>query len=290
MIISDESDYYNNLEGTPYGAVYLFMKERIIGGFFVFFITIIALLSGGIVTTCIFMIISIIGLWEYLRVHSMEKSILAYVDYVFTVILYLLIFFELDNFILPLLIVLLMLLLAIYVFTFPKYLDIDIAKVLFSFIYVAIMMSFVVMIRRMDCGLYLAFYLLIASWGNDIFAYLTGRALGKHKMSPKVSPNKSVEGFIGGVLGAFVIGMLYAMAFPQMLPFTSPLWGGVVACVAAMTSVVGDLCASAIKRNHDVKDYSHLIPGHGGVIDRFDSVIYIAPIIYWLVNIISYIE
>ncbi len=290
MIISDESDYYNNLEGTPYGAVYLFMKERIIGGFFVSLITIIALLSGGIVTTCIFMIISIIGLWEYLRVHSMEKSILAYVDYVFTVILYLLIFFELDNFILPLLIVLLMLLLAIYVFTFPKYLDIDIAKVLFSFIYVAIMMSFVVMIRRMDCGLYLAFYLLIASWGNDIFAYLTGRALGKHKMSPKVSPNKSVEGFIGGVLGAFVIGMLYAMAFPQMLPFTSPLWGGVVACVAAMTSVVGDLCASAIKRNHDVKDYSHLIPGHGGVIDRFDSVIYIAPIIYWLVNIISYIQ
>lgn len=290
MIISDESDYYNNLEGTPYGAVYLFMKERIIGGFFVSLITIIALLSGGIVTTCIFMIISIIGLWEYLRVHSMEKSILAYVDYVFTVILYLLIFFELDNFILPLLIVLLMILLAIYVFTFPKYLDIDIAKVLFSFIYVAIMMSFVVMIRRMDCGLYLAFYLLIASWGNDIFAYLTGRALGKHKMSPKVSPNKSVEGFIGGVLGAFVIGMLYAMAFPQMLPFTSPLWGGVVACVAAMTSVVGDLCASAIKRNHDVKDYSHLIPGHGGVIDRFDSVIYIAPIIYWLVNIISYIQ
>lgn len=290
MIISDESDYYNNLEGTPYGAVYLFMKERIIGGFFVSLITIIALLSGGIVTTCIFMIISIIGLWEYLRVHSMEKSILAYVDYLFTVILYLLIFFELDNFILPLLIVLLMLLLAIYVFTFPKYLDIDIAKVLFSFIYVAIMMSFVVMIRRMDCGLYLAFYLLIASWGNDIFAYLTGRALGKHKMSPKVSPNKSVEGFIGGVLGAFVIGMLYAMAFPQMLPFTSPLWGGVVACVAAMTSVVGDLCASAIKRNHDVKDYSHLIPGHGGVIDRFDSVIYIAPIIYWLVNIISYIQ
>ena len=173
MIISDESDYYNNLEGTPYGAVYLFMKERIIGGFFVSLITIIALLSGGIVTTCIFMIISIIGLWEYLRVHSMGKSILAYVDYVFTVILYLLIFFELDNFILPLLIVLLMILLAIYVFTFPKYLDIDIAKVLFSFIYVAIMMSFVVMIRRMDCGLYLAFYLLIASWGNDIFAYLT---------------------------------------------------------------------------------------------------------------------
>lgn len=266
------------------------MKERIIGGFFVGLITIIALLSGGIVTTCILTAISIIGIWEYLRIHSLEKSIFAYIEYIFTVIVYLLIYFDCDKLLLSVTIFLLMILLAIYVFSFPKYKDEDVAKVIFSFIYITVMMSFVLMIRKMEFGLYLAFYLLIASWGNDIFAYFTGRTLGKHKMSPKVSPNKSVEGFIGGVAGAFVIGFVYAIAFPKMLPFTSAVWGGVVAAVAAMTSVIGDLCASAIKRNHDIKDYSHLIPGHGGIVDRFDSVIYIAPIIYWLVNIISYIQ
>ena len=266
------------------------MKERIIGGFFVALITLIALLSGGIVTTAILTVVSIIGIWEYLRIYSMEKSSFAYVNYIFTVIYYVLIYLGKENLLFSTSILMLMILLAIYVFHFPKYKDYDVAKVFFSFIYVTVMMSFILLIRNMEFGLYLAFYLLIASWGNDVCAYLVGRAIGKHKMSPKVSPNKSVEGFVGGIVGAFLIGFFYAMAFINMLPFTSALWGGVVSAVAAMTSVIGDLAASAIKRNHDIKDYSHLIPGHGGIIDRFDSVIYIGPIIYWLVNMISYIQ
>lgn len=266
------------------------MKERIFGGFFVALITLIALLSGGIVTTCILTVVSIIGVWEYLRIYSLEKTLFAYADYLFTIVLYVLIYIGRGNNILSLIILLLMVLLAIYVFSFPKYSDQDVTKVLFSYVYVSVLLSFVLMIRNMEYGLYLAFYLLIASWGNDVCAYFIGRAIGKHKMSPIVSPNKSVEGFVGGVVGAFIIGLLYAMVFPDMLPFTSHLWGGVVSAVAAMTSVVGDLAASAIKRNNDIKDYSHLIPGHGGIIDRFDSVIYIAPILYWLVKIIDYIQ
>lgn len=266
------------------------MKERIFGGFFVALITVIALLSGGIVTACILTIVSIIGIWEYLRIYSMEKTSFAFVNYVFTIIYYVFVYLGRYEFLFPICIVMLMILLAIYVFHFPKYKDNDVAKVLFSFIYVTVLMSFILMIRNMEYGLYLAFYLLIASWGNDVCAYLVGRAIGKHKLSPKVSPNKSVEGFIGGIAGAFIIGFLYAMGFTEMLPFTSALWGGAVAAIAAMPSVIGDLAASAIKRNNDIKDYSHLIPGHGGILDRFDSVIYIAPIIYWLVKIISYIQ
>lgn len=266
------------------------MKERIIGGFFVALVTLIALLSGGIVTTCILTVVSIIGLWEYLRIHSLEKTLFAYVDYAFAIIIFVLVYLNKGNLLFSAMIMFLMILLAIYVFNFPKYKDDDVAKVVFSFIYVPIMLSFVLMIRNMEFGLYLAFYLLIASWGNDVCAYFVGRTIGKHKLSPKVSPNKSVEGFVGGILGAFLIGLLYAMVFPEMLPFTSSIWGGIVAAVAAMASVIGDLAASAIKRNHDIKDYSSLIPGHGGILDRFDSVIYIAPIIYWLVKIIAYIQ
>ena len=266
------------------------MKERVFGGFFVALITLIALLSGGVVTTGILTIVSIVGIWEYLRIYSMEKSSFAFVNYIFTVVFYIFIYLQKINFLFPICIVMLMIVLAIYVFHFPKYKDYDVAKVLFSFIYVTVLMSFILRLRNMEFGLYLTFYLLIASWGNDVCAYLVGRTIGKHKLSPKVSPNKSVEGFIGGIIGAFVIGMLYTMAFIDMLPFTSAFWGGVVSAIAAIPSVIGDLAASAIKRNHDIKDYSHLIPGHGGILDRFDSVIYIAPIIYWLVEIISYIQ
>ena len=266
------------------------MKERIFGGFFVALITLIALLSGGIVTTCILTVVSIVGIWEYLKIYSMEKSSFAYVNYIFTIIFYILVFLGKDTLLLSSAVLMLMVLLAIYVFHFPKYKDYDVAKVFFSFIYVTVMMSFILRLRNMEYGLYLTFYLLIASWGNDVCAYLVGRAIGKHKMSPKVSPNKSIEGFIGGIVGAFLIGFFYAMAFLNMLPFTSAFWGGIVAALAAMPSVIGDLAASAIKRNHEIKDYSHLIPGHGGILDRFDSVIYIAPIIYWLVNVISYIQ
>ena len=264
------------------------MKERFIGGFFVALITLIALLSGGYVTAVILTVVSIVGIWEYLRIYKLEKSSFAVIDYIFTVIYYGTICIHKDGLLLPLILVMFMVLLAFYVFHFPNHKDSDVGRALFIFIYITVMLSYVLRIREMDAGMYLAFYLLIASWGNDVCAYFIGRAFGKHKFSPVVSPNKSVEGFIGGIAGAFIIGFLYAMVFPNQIPFTK-IYGGLVAAIAAIPSVIGDLAASAIKRDHGIKDYSNLIPGHGGIIDRFDSVIYIAPIIYWLVRLVSYI-
>lgn len=264
------------------------MKERFIGGFFVALITLIALLSGGYITAVILTVVSIIGIWEYLRIHGLEKSSFAVIDYIFTVIYYGVICIHKDELLMPLIIMMLMVLLAFYVFHFPNHKDSDVGRALFIFVYITVMLSYVLRIRELDAGIYLSFYLLIASWGNDVCAYFVGRALGKHKFSPKVSPNKSVEGFVGGIVGAFIIGFFYSMVFPNQIPFDN-VYGGLVAAVAAVPSVIGDLAASAIKRDHGIKDYSNLIPGHGGIIDRFDSVIYIAPIIYWLVRLLSYI-
>ena len=107
--------------------------------------------------------------------------------------------------------------------------------------------------------------------------------IGKHKMAPVLSPKKSVEGGIGGILGAALIGVLYALAINH--------WGGaevsvltyaIIGAAGGAISQIGDLAASAIKRYHNIKDYGKLIPGHGGILDRFDSVIFTAPIIYYL--------
>ena len=107
--------------------------------------------------------------------------------------------------------------------------------------------------------------------------------IGKHKMAPHLSPKKSIEGGIGGIAGAALLGVLYALAINK--------WGNagadlvrfaIIGAVGGAASQIGDLAASAIKRNYDIKDYGKLIPGHGGILDRFDSVIFTAPMIYYL--------
>ena len=103
-------------------------------------------------------------------------------------------------------------------------------------------------------------------------------------MAPHLSPKKSVEGAIGGILGSALLTSLYAYLFRNIMQISGReiLLFGVFAGIGAVISMIGDLAASAIKRNYDIKDYGRLIPGHGGILDRFDSVIITAPIIFYL--------
>ena len=105
--------------------------------------------------------------------------------------------------------------------------------------------------------------------------------IGKHKMAPVLSPKKSIEGAAGGVAGAALLGLIYAAAIGGKL-----LEYALICAIGALISMVGDLAASAIKRNRNIKDYGKLIPGHGGILDRFDSVIFTAPVIYLLAIVI----
>ncbi len=262
------------------------MKNRLIGGIFVGVVTLTVLFAGGIVSTIILTIVSLYGVFEMLKTNSLEKSPFAVVDYVATILLYALIYCGKADFILPLLLMLLLILLAVYVGRFPKYKDNDVMRAFFAYIYAAVLLSFVLRIRSMEEGLILSFFIFISSWMNDIFAYFVGSAIGKHKFSPKVSPNKSVEGFFGGILGAALIGFIYGVVFAKYIPFSAVLCA-VLAALGAIPAVIGDLAASAIKRDNGIKDYSNLIPGHGGMIDRIDSILFTAPIIYYLVALFN---
>lgn len=261
------------------------MKERIIGGFFVALTTLIMLIPGGVVSAVVLGVISIRGMYEFCRVYELEKSLPAYISYAATAIFYMILFLNKIQFLFPFILFLLMVLLAIYVFTFPKYTDKNMAVVFFGFIYVTVLLSYVFRVRSMESGIFFAFFILISSWGNDVFAYFVGSAIGKHQFSPKVSPKKSVEGFVGGILGAAVVGYLYALLISGFAVDTrlSALYCAVIAALGAGLSVIGDLAASAIKRSNEIKDYGRLIPGHGGILDRFDSVIFTAPVIYYLI-------
>lgn len=171
--------------------------------------------------------------------------------------------------------------LFVYVLTFPKYQAEQIGFAVFAFLYAPVMLSFVDFIRMGENGIYMVWFILICSWGSDTCAYCVGKLFGKRKIFPVLSPKKSLEGCIGGILGAALIGVIYGWFVMVRKPENL----GMVALICALGAVVsmmGDLAASAIKRNKGIKDYGKLIPGHGGIMDRFDSVIVTAPMIYFL--------
>lgn len=179
--------------------------------------------------------------------------------------------------------------LFIYVFAFPKYQAEQVIEGFFAFVYAPVMLSFIELTRMTVAGILVVWLILISSWGCDTCAYVVGKLIGKKKIFPALSPKKSLEGCIGGVLGAALLGFLYGKLLVSFFSTTVDAfaWQAALICaVGAVMSMVGDLAASAIKRNKGIKDYGKLIPGHGGVMDRFDSVIVTAPMVYFMMMLL----
>lgn len=151
-----------------------------------------------------------------------------------------------------------------------------------AIIYLPLTLSTAIFMRSgMTDGMYLIFLLLLIEWLTDSGAYFIGSAFGKHKLMPTVSPKKSVEGALGGVAAACV-GALLLNVFTQIAPFWLIL---IIAVIVSVAGQLGDLCESAVKRWARVKDSGNLIPGHGGILDRFDSMFFAAPVTYLILSI-----
>lgn len=260
-------------------------KQRAISAVILVILAAITLYFGGAVTCFVMCAVSLIGTMEMLRIYELNKKIIGIVAYIATILYYVCIYTGYSSLLFPLMVLYLLAVLAVYVLSYPKYNDKNIMAAFMSFFYVGVMLSFVYLIRNMENGLILVLLIFVSSWGNDTCAYLVGRAIGKHKMSPRLSPKKSVEGLIGGILGAGILGAVFGFLYNNYVEEISmaPLIFAAIGAVAAIPAVIGDLAASAIKRNNDIKDYGKLIPGHGGILDRFDSIIFTAPIIYYLI-------
>ena len=259
-------------------------RTRLISGIVLVALAIALIVTGGEVLLFSTMIISCIGMFELYRVFKVEKSLLGILGYVAAIVFYCNLRWNFIPDIIMLMLAFMILIMIIYVLSYPKYDAKQMMAVFFGLFYVAVMLSYVYQIRTLKNGLYLAFLVFLCSWGCDTCAYCVGKLIGKHKMSPKLSPKKSVEGAIGGVLGAALLTALYCFIFMKQMNIGSKeiIILACIAAVAGLISMIGDLTASAIKRNYDIKDYGKLIPGHGGILDRFDSMIITAPIIYYL--------
>ena len=273
-------------------------KERTISAVLLVIAALVSILPGGIILAVVLYGISIIGFLEltkacgirqkdnlgnYKKINSLEIMGLIIIT------CYYLVTFLTQNtsYTLMIMIMALIALMFVYVFTFPKYHANQVMGTYFSLIYAPVMLSFVFLTRQLENGIYLVWMIFINSWISDTCAYLVGVMIGKHKLAPVLSPKKSIEGSVGGIVGSALVGALFGYFMDvtletQQLVLILPIVGG----VGSVISQVGDLAASAVKRNFEIKDYGKLIPGHGGIMDRFDSVIFTAPITYFLIMIL----
>ena len=258
-------------------------KTRLLSGIVLMIITIALMIFGGLPLFWVITLITVIGLFELYRAVKMEKTVPALIGYAASIGLDLLLAAQKTDYVIMLLIGALLLMMDCYVIAYPKYCSEQIIMVFFGLIYVTMMLSYVFQVRMLEGGQLIVWLIFIGAWGSDTCAYCVGKLIGKHKMPSKLSPNKTIEGCVGGIIGAALIGFLFALAFYRT---QTALWWqfAVVGAVSSVISQIGDLTASAIKRNHDIKDYGTLIPGHGGILDRFDSIIFTAPIVYYLVT------
>jgi phosphatidate cytidylyltransferase len=262
-------------------------KTRLISGIVLVIIALATIICGGPVLFVTLLCVSLIGMQELYKAAKVREdkfNLLEIVCYIGVTAFYLSVQFLPEKYHLLAVIFSLLLIMFVYVFTYPKYQTRQICAAFFGIVYVGVMLSFVYQTRILEGGAFLVWLIFLCSWGCDTCAYCVGVLIGKHKMAPVLSPKKSIEGAIGGVLGAALLGALYAWAISGYNPNSAhtPLIYAIICAIGSLISMVGDLSASAIKRQQNIKDYGTLIPGHGGILDRFDSVIFTAPIIYFL--------
>lgn len=166
---------------------------------------------------------------------------------------------------------------SITLFKFSSELYYDEGKLIFTVIYVSLPFGFALGLPKFYDGTFTweVFLLFVLIWSSDSFAYFTGRLFGKHKMAPKISPKKTWEGFVGGVIFTLILGYFIEQKFPDL----RGNWI-IVGFLVSVFAPIGDLVESQLKRTFGVKDSGNIIPGHGGVLDRLDSFIIAAPVVY----------
>ena len=239
-------------------------------------------------------LLALVGLRElYVSFSNGDKPI-HYVGYLFTILYFTTIYFLGVGYWLLIVLTFFIITVQSCLVTFYQRVSLnECVSLVYGFLYVPFLMSFIVLVREHHLGQYYVWLIFTSAFGADTFAYLTGTFFGRTKLVHSPSPSKSLEGMIGGIVGAAVLGLLYGFAVSR---FADPsateyimLNATVISLIGALFSIIGDMAASAIKRNHKIKDFGKIFPGHGGVLDRIDSVIIVAPVVYMVMNVMIWL-
>ncbi len=264
--------------------------KRITSGFIVCLaLLVILIIPSNLITGILFTIIAIFAMDEYLRAISKVCKPIKWIGYLSCIIVAIINFIP-EQYLLQILMfsipTILLILFAQVIATDMKTTFKDMAYTLLGICYIPVFSMFLSLINGMENGKILLGYVILVSLGTDVFAYSVGIRFGKHKFS-KVSPKKSIEGCIAGTIGAVITMLIYTFILNEGFSFEySYFIIGISGIVLSLIGQLGDFSASSIKRYVDIKDYSNLLPGHGGMLDRIDSVLFIAPFAYMLFTLL----
>ncbi|SDN29117.1 phosphatidate cytidylyltransferase [Alkalicoccus daliensis] len=258
------------------------MKQRIITGVVAGAGFLGLIFLGGIPFALLVVALALIGMWELLKMKRISPlSLRGSIGFIFVLLLVLpqnwldTALWQIDR--LELFLLLIVAMLSLTVLTKNKFTFDEAGFTILASVYVGFGFHYFIYGRFLDNGLELIFFILLLVWSTDSGAYFAGRSFGKHKLWPEISPKKTIEGSLGGIALAFIIGLIYTAVVPV---FNSTLMIVLCILVVSVAGQVGDLVESAFKRHYEVKDSGHVLPGHGGILDRFDSLIFVMPILY----------
>lgn len=265
--------------------------KRVLSGVILFPILAIILIFGNKYLVDVFIsIVAIMSLHEFYKAFKGKAQPIQWIGYI-TAGLICFIHLVPGEYILPVItLIILINVLVLFtqvVVTSMKRNITDIAISLLGVCYIVLFLMFAPLIRdNLENGKILIWYVFVAAWGTDIFAYLIGRNFGKHKFTD-ISPNKSLEGCAGGIFGSILLVMIFTILCNNIWNLEiNYLYAFGISVFLSIISQIGDLAASSVKRHCGIKDYSNLIPGHGGILDRIDSVLFILPFAYFLLSVI----
>ena len=263
------------------------MLTRIISGVILLPVLIFFIITGGKWLQGAVLVLSVLGMFEFYRAFSKKIELVHYIGFVFGIFYMLFIDFIInESNIFNIFVSVFIVVLLCYMVLFHKKTNIEnIFVTFFGFFYACFLMSHIFLVREFTYGKFFIWLVFISAFGCDTGAYFTGVFFGKHKLIPELSPKKTIEGSIGGIVTATAISVIYGVCIERSFALNgvnTVLLCTLTGIIGSVLSQFGDLAASAIKRYVDLKDYGNLIPGHGGILDRFDSVLFTAPVVYYV--------
>lgn len=226
--------------------------------------------------------IGLLGLKEYFFIFNrMGFKSYSFLGYISGILLLTFTFIGIENYLSKILLLLFLFITLLYIIQFNQKALGDLAGTFLGVFYVCGLLSFALVLRnQLSQGFWWIMLILVLVWVNDSGAYFTGRIFGRHKLHQAVSPKKTVEGALGGILASIVIAAIVS----HLVPLFSLLQGMFLALIIALVGIVGDLFESALKREAGLKDSGNLLPGHGGILDRFDSLLFALPAAYYFIQ------
>lgn len=224
-------------------------------------------------------IVGLIGILEFYRTMKVSSGIFMFISFATSIPI---MFFYNDIYVIGYSIFLMVLFSFMLVILDTEKRNVnDIYITIISTIFISFLLSHLIKVRDLNYGNLLIWFIFIIAWITDTFAYFIGIKFGKHKLTP-ISPKKSVEGSVGGFVACIVVVAIYGYYVNTNYNVGIPYYAYIVlAAVGSVISQIGDLAASLLKRSAQVKDFGGIMPGHGGAIDRFDSILFVAPIVYY---------